>query len=184
PALFALLGALPADLPVPIFVAQHIALGFTRSLVSWLSEATKLRLAVAKDGELARAANVYLPPDGTDLEVNSEGVIKVSVNVGGCCPSGDRLLTSLASTYGSRAGAAVLTGMGEDGARGLLAVRRRGGFAVAQDERSSVVFGMPRVAQELGAASELLPVEVIAARVARRARYQPLPPGQISRGAR
>ena len=79
------------------------------------------------------------------------GVARLSRTRGGPCPSGDLLLCSLARVYGARAGGAVLTGMGDDGARGLLEIRRVGGITCAQDEPSSVVFGMPKAALDIGA---------------------------------
>jgi two-component system, chemotaxis family, protein-glutamate methylesterase/glutaminase len=88
----------------------------------------------------------------------------------GSCPSGDMLLSSLARSYGSRAGGAVLTGMGDDGARGLKELRDAGGYTFAQDEASSVVFGMPKEAHDRGGAQSLVPLSAMPALISRLCR--------------
>jgi len=163
PAVAQLLGALPAGYCVPLLVVQHIAPGFTRGLARWLDGITPLHVVEAEDGAHLEGGTVYLPPDGHEMIVGDGGVLRVSA-----CrspehgPSGDRLLESLAAAYGSRAGGAVLTGMGDDGARGLRAIRERGGFTMAQDEASSVVWGMPAAAMRMGATDQLFPIEHMA----------------------
>jgi two-component system chemotaxis response regulator CheB len=164
-ALAQILAALPGALPVPVVVAQHMTPGFTAGMVRWFSGVSRLTIQVAQDGEALRAGHVYFAPDGMDLEVGPGGRAAVAKNLGGHCPSGDRLLHSLVKAYGGRIVAAVLTGMGDDGARGLLAIRQAGGATLAQDEASSVVYGMPRVAHELGGAEEVLALPLIAARL-------------------
>lgn len=162
PALARILGSLPADLPVPVFVAQHMAAGFVSGLVRWLAGVTPLKLQLAQTGQAAKAGVVYLPPDDQDLLVHEHGVLQNVASPGGHCPSGNRLLHSVARAYGDRVGAAVLTGMGEDGAEGLLAIRQAGGATFAQDEASSVVYGMPKAAFINGAAQAALPVDAVA----------------------
>jgi two-component system chemotaxis response regulator CheB len=121
---------------------------------------------------------VYLPPDGHDLTVDRRGKLTVTPSSDMHCPSGDRLLASVAQAFGSSAAGLVLTGMGEDGARGLLAIREANGTTLAQDEDSSVVYGMPRAAVENGAASIQLPLSAIAAELLQMAS----PPGSIQLG--
>lgn len=162
PALAQLLGALPADLPIPLFIAQHLALGFTAGLARWLSSVSPLAIVVAQNGQPALAGHAYLAPDGRHLEVDSEGLLRIPSVQDDLWPSGNRLLASLAAAYRNRAGGAVLTGMGEDGATGLLAIHNAGGVTLAQDEASSVVAGMPLAAQAAGATRDLLPLESIA----------------------
>jgi two-component system chemotaxis response regulator CheB len=162
PALAHVLAALPADLPVPLLVAQHIAEGFTVGLVRWFASVCKLQIKVPQDGELPKAGCVYLPPDGRDLEVDADGLLRTPKGTGLHCPSGNRLLTSLAKAFGPRAGGIVLTGMGDDGAQGLLALQKAGGATYAQDEATSVVFGMPQAARNVGATRHLLPLEAMA----------------------
>ncbi|WP_224367671.1 chemotaxis protein CheB [Hyalangium versicolor] len=161
PALSEIFSRLPKDLPVPVLVAQHITEGFTPGMVRWLSQVTPLGVTIAKDGERLEPGKIYFPLDGHDLTIE-RGVARLSRTRGGPCPSGDLLLASLARAYGARAGGVVLTGMGDDGARGLLEVRRSGGVTCAQDEISSVVFGMPKAALDIGGTDQLLPVSAIA----------------------
>jgi two-component system chemotaxis response regulator CheB len=161
PALSEVLSRLPADMPVPIVIAQHITEGFTPGMVRWLSQVTSLKVVIGKEGERLEPGRVYFPLDGHDLTVEGNGVVRLTRTRGGPCPSGDLLLSSLARTYGSRAGGGVLTGMGEDGARGLLDIKKAGGVTFAQDEASSVVFGMPRVAIELRATDRGVPLSAI-----------------------
>lgn len=162
PALAKILEALPFDLPVPIFVAQHMSPGFLSGMLRWLSSVTRLRVVAGTSGTVADAGHVYLAPEGHDLWVDREGVLQTAPYHGLHCPSADRLLTSLASAYGERVGAAVLTGMGDDGATGLLEIRRAGGITMAQDEASCVVYGMPRAAVQMGAAATQLAPTAIA----------------------
>lgn len=164
PVLASILGALPADLGCAVLVAQHVAPGFTAGLVRWLRESTALRVEVAASGSACAAGTVYLPPDGCDLLLGERGDLAVPPSAGGFCPSGDRLLESLARVRGRRAGGAVLTGMGDDGARGLLALRRAGGPTFAQDPATAVLPSMPEAARALGAAGALLaPLDLAAA---------------------
>jgi len=164
PVLARILARLPADLPIPVLIAQHIADGFTTGLVRWLASETPLKVKVAVAGEACAPGCVYLPADGTHLEVDEQGLLRLirGDSSTGHVPSGDRLLRSLAAAYGRRAGGFVLTGMGEDGAAGLLALKRSGGQTFVQDESSCVVFGMPKAALSNGAAQSSVPVESVA----------------------
>lgn len=160
-ALHVLLSSLPADFPGPILVVQHISHGFIRGLADWLDKVTHLHVKVADDAEPLRKRTVYLAPDDRHLGVSAQGLIALSSApaIGGFRPSGSHLFESVAKTYGSRAAALILTGMGEDGVAGLHAIRGAGGWIVAQDEKSSVVFGMPGAAIAANLADEVLPVE-------------------------
>jgi two-component system chemotaxis response regulator CheB len=162
PALAYVLGSLPRDLAVPLLLAQHIAHGFTGGLVRWFGSVCSLRVIVARDGDLPLPGTVYLAPDGCDLEVDREGHLRAPRSSGLHCPSGNKLLTSLARAYGDRAAGFVLTGMGDDGAQGLLELKRAGGATYAQDEQTSIVFGMPQAAHACGAARALLALESVA----------------------
>jgi two-component system chemotaxis response regulator CheB len=151
PALAAIFEQLARDLPIPLLVAQHIGPGFSAGLRRWFSSVTPLPVLFAVDGAACRPGCIYLPPDGHDLEVDAEGLLRVRSAGTLHCPSANRLLVSIAEAYGSRGGALVLTGMGDDGVTGVDAILRVGGVALAQDEASSVVYGMPRAALERGA---------------------------------
>jgi len=161
PALTVVLRALPPNLPAPILIAQHIAAGFTPGLLRWLGEVSDCKVRIAKDGELPAAGVVYLPPDGCDLEIDGEGFVRTPKSDGLHVPNGNRLLHSIAKVYGPRSVGVVLTGMGDDGAQGLLAIRHAGGATYAQDEASCVVFGMPSAARALGATDHLIPLDGI-----------------------
>lgn len=162
PALAALLAGLPAHFPAPVMVAQHMAPGFMAGLARWFASVCPLKVVIADPGAACQPGYVYLPPDERDLEVDPGGLIRLLPSAGGPCPSGDRLLTSLARAYADRAAGVVLTGMGEDGAAGLLAIRQAGGVTLAQDEASCVVYGMPQAAARLGAAGLVLSLETMA----------------------
>lgn len=162
PALARVLGELPADLPIPLLVAQHIAPGFVGGLARWLASVSKLQILTAIDGDKPRPGHVYLAPDRCDLLLERSGHLRTPLSTGLHCPSGDLLLRSLASSYGRRAGGMVMTGMGDDGADGLLALRTAGGATFAQDEGSSLVFAMPQAAWARGATRSLLAPEAVA----------------------
>jgi two-component system, chemotaxis family, protein-glutamate methylesterase/glutaminase len=164
-ALYRLLEGLPGDFPAPILVVQHLALGFAPGLAAWLNGGSPLAVGIAQAGEPLRPRTVYLAPDHRHLAVDAEGrvVLRDSPPVGGHRPSADCLFESLAAAFGPGTMAVVLTGMGRDGVEGLRAVRDAGGRVLAQDEASSVVFGMPRAAIEAGIATEVVPLDDLAA---------------------
>jgi two-component system chemotaxis response regulator CheB len=167
-ALQGLLGALPADFPVPLLVVQHITRGFTAGLADWLNTVSGLHVKMAEEAEALLPHTVYLAPDDRHLGVTGEGKVALSSGppVDGFRPSGTYLFESVARSHGPAAVAVILTGMGEDGLAGLHAVRQAGGRILAQDEASSVVFGMPGAAVGAGLADFVGPPEAIAARLA------------------
>ena len=154
PALMTILSALPANYPHPIVCVQHVSRGFLEGLVSWLDEACRVRVMVAQDNQRVAAGTVLFPPEDRHLEIGAGANVRLSQSPtrDGHRPSATVLFESVAASYGSRATGILLTGMGADGASGLSAVREAGGNTIAQDEASCVVFGMPRVANERGAA--------------------------------
>lgn len=162
PALAMLLSLLPPSIPYPIFIAQHVSVGFTTGLRQWLSAASTLQLQVARTGMKPEAGHVYLPPDGHQLQVLPTGELQVELQHGRSSAAGDALLNSLARVHGNRAAGAVLTGMGSDGAAGLLAIRRAGGLTFVQTPESCVVSQMPEAALRQGAAESGLTVEALA----------------------
>jgi two-component system, chemotaxis family, protein-glutamate methylesterase/glutaminase len=158
-----LLKPLPADYPIPILVVQHIAAGFTAGLVRWLDRTVAIAVGIAAEG--ARPApGVWLAPENTHLMLARTGRLTLDRHTvaGHHRPSGDVLLNSVAVAAGKTGVAVVLTGMGSDGAAGAAAVRRRGGLAIAQDEESSAVFGMPKSAIDQGATVVLAPAAIAA----------------------
>lgn len=163
-ALSQLLRMIPHEFPAPICICQHISDGFTIGLSQWLGAATTLKVVEAKDGLLLEPGSVYIAPSKAHLLVDRGGRIRLDDGppLMGFKPSCNALLRSAAEAFGSRAIGVVLTGMGKDGAQGLMEIRSRGGKTIAQDEASCVVFGMPREAVMIGAAQQVLPLEEIA----------------------
>ena len=166
-ALQTILSQLPAKLPVPIVVVQHISRGFITGLATWLGSVCKLDVRVARDGQPLVPGTVYLAPEDKHLGVRGRtGIARMDEPpVGGFRPAGTVLFESVAQSFGSDMVAVILTGMGEDGVRGLRAVREASGTVIAQDEATSVVFGMPGVAIAQGLADDVLPIEAIATRL-------------------
>jgi two-component system, chemotaxis family, protein-glutamate methylesterase/glutaminase len=166
-ALQRLLSELPGDFPTPVLVVQHITPGFTQGLADWLNSTCDLHVKVAEPGELLRPHFVYLAPDDRHLGVTKRDTVAVSDSapVGGFRPAGTYLFDSVAAIYSSSVTAVILTGMGQDGVEGLRSIRRAGGRIFAQDEKSSVVWGMPGAAAAAGLPDLILPLEEIVARL-------------------
>jgi two-component system chemotaxis response regulator CheB len=166
-ALYRLLSRLPADFPAPVLVVQHNAPGFMNGLVAWLGGGCGLAVKVAEQGEPLLPHTVYLAPDDRHLGVAAGGTALLSAApaVCGFRPSGTYLFESAARARGSSVVALILTGMGEDGVEGLRAVRQAGGQVIAQDEASSVVWGMPGAAVAAGLADSVLPLDAIPIRL-------------------
>jgi two-component system, chemotaxis family, protein-glutamate methylesterase/glutaminase len=165
-ALTHLLGRLPTDLSAAVLVVQHMPEGFTRLLAERLDNLCALSVHEAQDGEPLRAGHVLVAPGGRHLRVGPgrDGCVALldrGPDVNGHRPSADVLFESVARTFGARAVGVLLTGMGEDGAQGFVALRRAGARTLVQDEESSVVFGMPRAAILRGAVERVLPLERI-----------------------
>jgi two-component system chemotaxis response regulator CheB len=156
-----ILRTLPASFPLPLLLVLHIAEPFGAAFADWLDGQTEHRVAYARDGDLIRdkGGEVIMAPPEFHLVVGG-GRVRLTVDEErhSCRPSVDVLFESVAREYGPTAVACLLTGMGRDGAAGLLEVRRAGGFTIAQDEATSVVYGMPREAVILGAAESILPL--------------------------
>ncbi|WP_404863831.1 chemotaxis response regulator protein-glutamate methylesterase [Georhizobium sp. MAB10] len=164
-ALIQVLSRFPANCP-PTVITQHMPASFTRSFAERLDRLCAPKVAEAIDGEPLSFGRVYLAPGGErHLEItNGSGPrcrLVESGTVNGHRPSVDVLFRSVAATAGKNAVGAILTGMGRDGAQGLLAMRQAGAATFGQDERSAVVYGMPRVAQEIGAVAMQLPLDAI-----------------------
>ena len=146
----------------PILIAQHLGEGFTEGLVRWLGELTGIPAVTASRGQVLEASTLYFAPDLRDLVVVGERLEIPPVD-GLHHPCADRMFASLAAAYGHRALGIVLTGMGEDGAAGLRAIRDAGGLSIVQDPQTCVLAGMPSAAIEAEAAELVLPPSVIAA---------------------
>lgn len=158
-ALHTVFAQLPRDFPLPVVVAQHIADGFIPGLVEWLDSSCAVRVRAARDGELAQPGVVHLAPTGRNLALEGGEMRFRDPEPGQLyIPSADTLFASVAKAFGPRSIGVILTGMGADGAEGLKRMRDTGAVTIAQDETTSTVYGMPRVAAELGAAAHVLAV--------------------------
>jgi len=168
PALTAILSALPGTLSLSILVAQHLGDGFTGGFQRMLAGVSTLPVSVATGGAPCLPGRVYLAPEGRDLCLVRGGAglqLHTPPASGVHRPSADALFSSLADSLGEQAAGVLLTGMGDDGAAGLLRLRRAGGRTLAQDETTAAVFGMPQAVRALGAAEEFVPLQHLAARL-------------------
>lgn len=164
-ALQAVLSELPANFPAPILVVQHIAGGFVDGLVTWLNSVCSLKVKIAKDGEPLLPHMVYIAPDDRHLGVSGRSRILLSQSapIGGFRPSATFLFESVAKAFGAESAHVILTGMGQDGLPGLRQAHAAGARVVAQDEATSVVFGMPGAAVDAGVADRIVPLSAVAA---------------------
>jgi two-component system chemotaxis response regulator CheB len=170
-AVQSVLEAMPAS-PPPVVVAIHMPAGFTTNYAQRLNEVCRLSVSEAKDGDELLPGRILVAPGGLQTRVRRKGAgFSVSITgderVNGHAPSVDILFESVALAAGKRAAAAIMTGMGADGARGMLTLRQTGARTFAQDEASCVVFGMPKAAWELGAAEALVPPGDLAGKLMR-----------------
>lgn len=170
PALQQILGTLPADLPAGIVVVQHMPLGTTGHLASLLSKATGLRVREAGPGDQVKPGIVLIVPAGKDISFAKIGrrvrvCLAPSPPEATVTPSIDRAFRAAAAMFGHRLLGVLLTGMGDDGARGLLEIRKGGGRTIAEAESSAKVYGMPKVAAEMLAAQEVRDLSEIGGRI-------------------
>jgi len=163
-ALLEVLGRLPAVFPLPVLVVQHMSKDFLPSLVEWLANQVKIPLKVAAEGDRLRPGMVYFAPGDVHMRVTSQQTIKLdqSPPIHSCRPSVDALFFSVVEQFGGKEVGIILTGMGADGAQGLKRIRDHGGRTIVQDEKSSIIYGMPLEAIKCGGAEKILPVEQIA----------------------
>jgi two-component system chemotaxis response regulator CheB len=168
-AIVQVLRGLPAEFQLPILLVLHITEPFGAAFADWLDGQTDRRVAYPKDGAPLASAigRVVMAPGGQHLVVR-DGRLHLTADLerNSCRPSVDVLFESVASECGASAAACLLTGMGKDGALGLLKIRAAGGLTIAQDETTSVIYGMPREAAKLGAATHVLRLPDIGPRIA------------------
>jgi two-component system chemotaxis response regulator CheB len=173
PALAVVLNGL-TGVTVPVLVVQHLHPNFVGGFVDWMARVSAAPVELAADGTKARPGTVYIAPAAAHLKVGPDLILVLDAEPASLHrPSADELFRSAAASLGGRAVGVVLTGMGDDGTAGLLALRQAGGYTIAQDEETSAVYGMPRAAQRAGAASVVLPLEAIAREVLQIAAGRP-----------
>lgn len=166
-ALRSVIPLLPADLPVPVFVVQHMPAGFTASLANRLNELSPLHVREAAHGDVIESGNVFVAAGGWHLTVERhQAGMRCVLDAGplrhGCRPAYDSLLETMVALYGGKMLAVVMTGMGQDGLAGCRSVKQAGGTVITQSAAGCAVYGMPKVVAEAGLADAVLPVEGIA----------------------
>ena len=168
-ALMRLLRLIPRRVNGAFVVVQHMSKGFLGGLVRWLDEEVELRVRKARQGDLLEPGVVLVAPGDYHLTVTDGGTVHLSSSlpINGHRPSAELLFESVANHYGKQGAGVILTGMGADGAAGLKSLKLCGGHTIAQDEHTSIIFGMPSAAIELGAAEAILPLEEIGPQIMR-----------------
>jgi len=162
PAITEVLTSLPAEVP-PLLVVQHMPKGITKFFAQRLNDACKFKVKEAEEGDLIEGGRALIAPGGFHMVITKEKRIALNLEppVNYVRPSGDVTMASLADVYKSKNVGVVLTGIGVDGAKGIKAIKDKGGFTISQDEKSSVVFGMPKVAFETGCIDRVAPLDLI-----------------------
>ncbi len=172
-ALQELIPLLTEDFEVPILAVQHMPTMFTASLAARLDSVSAIRVVEAQEGDLIRSGTLYIAPGGRHMVVRRDrrnrkvvGLVD-SPPVNSCRPSVDVLFRSVAMVYGGHVLTVILTGMGNDGLAGVAAIRRKGGYSLVQDEKTSVIWGMPGAVVEAEQADEIVPLPKLAERISR-----------------
>lgn len=177
-ALATVIPDLPADFPVPILIVQHMPPFFTAALADRLSSKSAIKVREAAQGDQLKPGRAWIAPGDHHMVIRkSEGSIVIELNQGprenSCRPSVDVLLRSVAAAYGSSTLAVVMTGMGQDGLLGCEMVHKSGGTIYAQDEATSVVWGMPGFVARAGLAERVLPIDCLGAAITSRVGSRP-----------
>jgi len=177
-ALQEILPTLPADFSIPILVVQHMPPGFTAPFAKRLNGLCAASVCEGSQGEILRPGVIYIAPGGCQMTVD-----RTKDTIGMIClsdkpekqlhvPSVDIMMKSVAAAYGPLAMGVIMTGMGSDGAQGMKAIHRDGGFTVGQDEPSCAVYGMPRVCAEMGILDRIVPLSRITYEILQATRYR------------
>ncbi|MFC3127565.1 chemotaxis protein CheB [Pseudoroseomonas globiformis] len=167
PALAQVLGSLPKDFPLPVLVVQHMGSPFMEGFAAWLDGLVPMPVALAQDGKAARPGHVHVAPGDRHLVLGTGGILRTTLDrpLASQRPSATVLFQSVAEAAGSQAIGVLMTGMGEDGAAGLLAMRRAGALTITEHESTAVVNGMPAAAARIGASMQSLPLPLIGPRL-------------------
>ncbi|MDR1031476.1 MAG: chemotaxis-specific protein-glutamate methyltransferase CheB [Treponema sp.] len=165
-ALMEVFSGIPKDFPVPIVTVQHNSSGFDKAFVEWIRGYTALDVQLAKHETIPQPGTIYIAPTDKHLMMTRKHLIlEDGEPVQNQKPAVDRLFQSAAEVLGPAVISVVLTGMGKDGAAGTQAIRKAGGLTIAQDEQSSLIYGMPKSAIETGCVDLVLPLKAIAKRL-------------------
>lgn len=164
-ALHTVLSGLPADFPAGILIVQHMSRGFIGGLAELLTQDSCLDVRVAKVGDVLKSATVLFAPDDYDMKLDGNAKISLSEDKSGTMlhvPSIDVMMESVAASCGENAVGVIMTGMGRDGVQGMRSIKRAGGTTIAQDERTSAIFGMNKAAIRAGCVDKIIPLDKIA----------------------
>lgn len=163
-ALYNVITRFPKHLGVPVFVVQHMPVGFTKAFADRLDANSDIKVVEAADGENCQNDVVYIAPGGYHMEVWNDRKIHLNKEpaIWGVRPAVDKLFISATKVYGASIVSAVLTGMGRDGAEGTLIIKENGGITISEDESTCVIYGMPKMAYETGAVDFVVPIDKVA----------------------
>lgn len=170
-ALQEIIPKLDADIPVPILTVQHMPPMFTASLAVRLNSLSQIRVLEGQEGMLIEKGVMFIAPGGRHMVVRKDELNRKTIGlidsppVNSCRPSVDVLFRSIAMVYGGNVLSVILTGMGNDGVSGVLAILRKGGYSIVQDEKSSIIWGMPGAVVAANAADEIVPLDRMAYRI-------------------
>ncbi|GMO49579.1 MAG: chemotaxis protein CheB [Treponemataceae bacterium] len=165
-ALIQLCASIPKDFPAPVVLVQHNTSGFDKSFAQWLNDHTRLEVCLAEKRMVPAKGKIYVAPTDKHLMLGRSGfLLDDGEPICNQKPSADALFKSAASIWGKAVISVVLTGMGSDGADGTRYIKRAGGITIAQDEATSLIYGMPRAAAETGCVDIVLPLDAIAAQL-------------------
>lgn len=150
----------PEDLPAGVIIIQHMSRGFISGMADWLQALSRIKIKVAGEGDTINQGEVLFPPDNYHIILDKNGKIRLedSPPIFGIRPAADILFPTIAKYYGKKVIGVIMTGMGDDGVRGMECIKREGGATIAQDEKSCAVFGMPKVAIERGVIDKIVPL--------------------------
>lgn len=177
-ALQEVLTRLPGNLPCGMVIVQHMPPGFTKSLSERLNSLSALKVKEAEHNDIVEPGLALIAPGDYHMTLAREGnktVVKLNQDppIGGHRPSVDPLFESAANVYGSRAIGVILTGMGHDGSRGMKTIKNRQGYTIAEDQSTTVVFGMPKSAIELGVVDKVIPLPGVATEILKQLQSKP-----------
>ena len=165
-ALSSLCAAIPENFSAPIVLVQHNTSGFDKGFVQWLGQYASLKVRLAQEGTVPLKGTIYVAPTDKHLLLGRTGfLLDDGEPLNNQKPAADALFKSAAALYGNSVISVVLTGMGCDGAEGTRHIKESGGLTIAQDEETSMIYGMPKAAAETGCVDMVLPLEAIAERL-------------------
>jgi two-component system, chemotaxis family, protein-glutamate methylesterase/glutaminase len=166
-ALYSVITALPEKLSVPVFIVQHMPVGFTKAFADRLNSNSKIKVVEASDGEIVEKDVVYIAPGGYHMEVRSDRKIHLNTDpsIWGVRPAVDKLFISAAKVYGSHLLSVVLTGMGKDGAQGTVEIKKNGGITISEHKSTCTIYGMPKATYETGMVDLVVPLDEVSTQI-------------------